>query len=38
MRPGAEIVGESAAIKEVLEIAQIVARRNSPVLLRGESG
>ncbi|MGO6905210.1 sigma 54-interacting transcriptional regulator, partial [Rhizobium ruizarguesonis] len=38
VRPGAEIVGESAALKEVLEIAQIVARSNSPVLLRGESG
>lgn len=36
--PGAEIVGESAALKEVIEIAQIVARSNSPVLLRGESG
>lgn len=38
VRPGAEIVGESAALKEVLEFAQIVARSNSPVLLRGESG
>lgn len=36
--PGAEIVGESAALKEVIEIARIVARSNSPVLLRGESG
>ncbi|MEF3129300.1 nif-specific transcriptional activator NifA (plasmid) [Rhizobium leguminosarum] len=38
VRPGAEIVGESAALKEVFEIAQIVARSNTPVLLRGESG
>ncbi|WP_027681596.1 nif-specific transcriptional activator NifA [Rhizobium leguminosarum] len=34
----AEIVGESAALKEVIEIAEVVARSNSPVLLRGESG
>nr|ABM47387.1 transcriptional activator [Rhizobium leguminosarum bv. trifolii] len=38
VQSGAEIVGESAALKEVLEIAQIVARSNAPVLLRGESG
>ncbi len=35
---GAEIVGESAALKEVFEIAKVVASTNSPVLLRGESG
>lgn len=38
VRPGAEIVGESAALKEAFETAQIVARSNAPVLLRGESG
>ncbi|EJC80737.1 Nif-specific regulatory protein [Rhizobium leguminosarum bv. trifolii WSM2297] len=38
LRSGAEIVGESPALKEVFEIAKVVARSNSPVLLRGESG
>ncbi|EJC75081.1 Nif-specific regulatory protein [Rhizobium leguminosarum bv. trifolii WSM2012] len=38
VRSGAEIVGESPALKEVLEIAKVVARSNTPVLLRGESG
>ncbi|MBY3517312.1 nif-specific transcriptional activator NifA [Rhizobium laguerreae] len=36
--PSAEFVGESVALKEVFEIAKIVASTNSPVLLRGESG
>ncbi|MBP2444268.1 nif-specific transcriptional activator NifA [Rhizobium leguminosarum] len=35
---GAEIVGESAALKEVIKIAEVVASCNSSVLLRGESG
>ncbi|WP_430691593.1 nif-specific transcriptional activator NifA [Mesorhizobium vachelliae] len=32
------IIGESPALKQVLETAAIVARTNSTVLLRGESG
>ncbi|WP_172403315.1 nif-specific transcriptional activator NifA [Ensifer aridi] len=32
------IVGESPALKEVVEIVEVVARTNSAVLLRGESG
>lgn len=32
------IVGESAAVKKVLEVINIVATTNSTVLLRGESG
>ncbi|MUT27134.1 MULTISPECIES: nif-specific transcriptional activator NifA [Mesorhizobium] len=32
------IIGESPALKQVLEIVSVVARTNSTVLLRGESG
>ncbi|CDX57540.1 Nif-specific regulatory protein [Mesorhizobium plurifarium] len=32
------IIGESAALKQVLETVAVVARTNSTVLLRGESG
>ncbi|AHG50074.1 regulatory protein (plasmid) [Rhizobium leguminosarum bv. trifolii CB782] len=38
MRSGAEIVGESAALKEVFEIAEVAALSTTPILLRGESG
>ncbi|ACI58265.1 transcriptional regulator, Fis family (plasmid) [Rhizobium leguminosarum bv. trifolii WSM2304] len=34
----AEIIGNSAALKRVMESAKIVARSNLPVLLRGETG
>ncbi len=38
-RPGSSpIVGESEALRAVLEKVQLVARSSSPVLLRGESG
>jgi Nif-specific regulatory protein len=38
-RPGSSpIVGESEALRAVMEKVQLVARSSSPVLLRGESG
>jgi Nif-specific regulatory protein len=38
-RPGVEgVIGESAAIRSLLSKVEVVARSNSPVLLRGESG
>jgi Nif-specific regulatory protein len=38
-RPGVEgVIGDSAAIRSLLSKVEVVARSNSPVLLRGESG
>jgi Nif-specific regulatory protein len=38
-RPGADgIIGDSPLIRSLLSKAEVVARSNSPVLLRGESG